>query len=519
MILNDLFESRMSDLDIEYQDYKNMKPVAFYSRYKMTPDEWASKNWSLIKGSETVHEGAMKDLHTELAEKYRELAPKVEKYKDSYLAGQLYDALEAIAIEHGAELELKRMMTGARNRAHMDYDTNPGGFQNWFWYLPFADEQLDEISKTTLASYVKKAAPDRYNRIPNDLMQMKDAEKNRRQWVTRDKGIAQALDKLSKEGVTEESQDDRNARIIAGEIEDAAAQGNDQLVKQKIKELKKLGYYFDKQGRLQRMGMYEADTMSASGRARQQASRYNVDSETYRAQPMPSVGPKDITQKFQQVPRVSHQDLVTRQSDLDDPIEKTELNIDRQRLQQLIKSQIKTLKPIEQEILIDRFWHDLSYAKIGKRLNLSVERIRQIEAKTLRKLRHPSRSADTKPFLDPDYVKPKTPTPVKSIVDPALAYKTGYNDAMSGQQHRFKTAYMSSNEPYDAGYEAGKRKKQTFNLDRVSDMAEEQLDEKQDACYHKVKSRYKVWPSAYASGALVQCRKKGAANWGNKSKK
>jgi hypothetical protein len=48
-------------------------------------------------------------------------------------------------------------------------------------------------------------------------------------------------------------------------------------------------------------------------------------------------------------------------------------------------------------------------------------------------------------------------------------------------------------------------------------VAEDQIDEKQDACYHKVKSRYKVWPSAYASGALVQCRKKGAANWGNKN--
>ena len=47
----------------------------------------------------------------------------------------------------------------------------------------------------------------------------------------------------------------------------------------------------------------------------------------------------------------------------------------------------------------------------------------------------------------------------------------------------------------------------------------EKLAEKKDACYHKVKSRYKVWPSAYASGALVQCRKKGAKNWGNKSKK
>jgi hypothetical protein len=43
------------------------------------------------------------------------------------------------------------------------------------------------------------------------------------------------------------------------------------------------------------------------------------------------------------------------------------------------------------------------------------------------------------------------------------------------------------------------------------------INEKQDACYYKVKSRYKVWPSAYASGALVQCRKKGAKNWGNKS--
>jgi hypothetical protein len=45
------------------------------------------------------------------------------------------------------------------------------------------------------------------------------------------------------------------------------------------------------------------------------------------------------------------------------------------------------------------------------------------------------------------------------------------------------------------------------------------INEKQDACYHKVKSRYKVWPSAYASGALVRCRKVGAKNWGNKSKK
>ena len=66
-----------------------------------------------------------------------------------------------------------------------------------------------------------------------------------------------------------------------------------------------------------------------------------------------------------------------------------------------------------------------------------------------------------------------------------------------------------------------KRKYQTLEESVGKPITEEEFDvlaEKQDACYHKVKSRYKVWPSAYASGALVQCRKKGAKNWGNKSK-
>ena len=40
-----------------------------------------------------------------------------------------------------------------------------------------------------------------------------------------------------------------------------------------------------------------------------------------------------------------------------------------------------------------------------------------------------------------------------------------------------------------------------------------------DACYHKVKARYKVFPSAYASGAIAKCRKVGAKNYGKSSKK
>jgi hypothetical protein len=72
---------------------------------------------------------------------------------------------------------------------------------------------------------------------------------------------------------------------------------------------------------------------------------------------------------------------------------------------------------------------------------------------------------------------------------------------------------------------AAKKRREDPNPERrgaaknvATKVREQDLDEKQDACYRKVKSRYKVWPSAYASGALVQCRKKGAANWGNKGK-
>ena len=63
---------------------------------------------------------------------------------------------------------------------------------------------------------------------------------------------------------------------------------------------------------------------------------------------------------------------------------------------------------------------------------------------------------------------------------------------------------------------------QMEGIDKSEPLTEEQFDEaagEKDACYHKVKSRYKVWPSAYASGALVKCRKVGASNWGNSKKK
>jgi len=68
---------------------------------------------------------------------------------------------------------------------------------------------------------------------------------------------------------------------------------------------------------------------------------------------------------------------------------------------------------------------------------------------------------------------------------------------------------------------AGRKKKESvMKLCQHDECAQqtEHIYEKKDACYTKVKSRYDVWPSAYASGALVKCRKVGAKNWGNSKK-
>jgi hypothetical protein len=66
---------------------------------------------------------------------------------------------------------------------------------------------------------------------------------------------------------------------------------------------------------------------------------------------------------------------------------------------------------------------------------------------------------------------------------------------------------------------ASKKRREDPNPNRSgkAKMVTQESAGEKDACYKKVKSRYKVWPSAYASGALVKCRKVGAANWGTKS--
>ena len=64
----------------------------------------------------------------------------------------------------------------------------------------------------------------------------------------------------------------------------------------------------------------------------------------------------------------------------------------------------KSLTPREELVLRMRFGvgegSEHTLEEVGRSFNVTRERIRQIESKALRKLRHPSRSAQLKPFLD-----------------------------------------------------------------------------------------------------------------------
>ena len=73
-------------------------------------------------------------------------------------------------------------------------------------------------------------------------------------------------------------------------------------------------------------------------------------------------------------------------------------------LQDQLQEVLNTLTPREQKVLRLRFGLDDGRARtleeVGKEFNVTRERIRQIEAKALRKLRHPSRSRKLKDYLD-----------------------------------------------------------------------------------------------------------------------
>ncbi|MFP4372895.1 MAG: RNA polymerase sigma factor RpoD [Spirochaetaceae bacterium] len=86
--------------------------------------------------------------------------------------------------------------------------------------------------------------------------------------------------------------------------------------------------------------------------------------------------------------------------DVENPAHQTAFTL----LQEQLQGVLGTLPPREQEVLKMRFGledgYSLTLEEVGLYFNVTRERIRQIEAKALRRLRHPKRSRRLKDYLD-----------------------------------------------------------------------------------------------------------------------
>ncbi len=80
-----------------------------------------------------------------------------------------------------------------------------------------------------------------------------------------------------------------------------------------------------------------------------------------------------------------------------------EEDVDSKLLKETINNLLDTLKKREKEVIRMRFGLDggdgMTLEQIGKEYNITRERIRQIEKKAIKKLRHPSRSKKLRDFI------------------------------------------------------------------------------------------------------------------------
>src|SRR6056300_1873830 len=72
----------------------------------------------------------------------------------------------------------------------------------------------------------------------------------------------------------------------------------------------------------------------------------------------------------------------------------------RQNLKQVVTNVLSTLTSREERLLRLRFFYNKTLREIGEMFNVNSERVRQIECKALRKLKHPSRNLPLREFIE-----------------------------------------------------------------------------------------------------------------------
>jgi hypothetical protein len=130
------------DTQIAEEKQKGVDGKACWKGYKRmgTKQKGGKTVDNCVKVSESLDEAKSygtlpSDVLRKLYGAYQETSDGVEQHQDQEGAKRIYDALKAVAVENGAQSELRSLMNAASHSAHMDFDTNPGDFKNWFTYV------------------------------------------------------------------------------------------------------------------------------------------------------------------------------------------------------------------------------------------------------------------------------------------------------------------------------------------------------------------------------------------------
>jgi RNA polymerase sigma factor (sigma-70 family) len=128
----------------------------------------------------------------------------------------------------------------------------------------------------------------------------------------------------------------------------------------------------------------------------QQASLYNPDGTTYRQEKMPSYSNDDIYSRREPIELGPEHEPAMAYKD-----QSRELGSDAM-IKRLLKSKLELLDPREKQIMYSRFYQDKTLEQLANEYGVGVERIRQIEARALRKLRHHMKDTEVTDFYNVD---------------------------------------------------------------------------------------------------------------------
>ncbi len=483
MILGDLFEGKMNDLDIQYQDWKNMSPVAFLSRYKMTKDQWYAKHQSLVPAEGSVQEvfapvvaipqqpkreltpaqEKSADRDVKLLGKYRDkdlgvnaAINRLEKFKQKHSKGIAEDDVEDF-LKAGGTITQVAPQKGPRRPGLGLASKHIGGSGDRMTSSRTGRASQPIGGKLVGIKEVESTAKERWNQASAEREKKHNEIEARRQAAAKQgkTDVPGAIKRLEKALGEEGSHRFKGPHGVVNV--DQSKPGVTKVTRHSDVGAKTFSN--GDQGRASGIGVGSGSGVSATQGTRRAFPRLNIDG-----------------------PELNEQ---TQELSIGDPVIISGTEYDGKT------GEVKEFSPSGKFVVVDLYNYGPQAFSMA---NVNYNEYADDEGVVETFIRPETAREQQVQLLARTYAELYWGD--RSITARASTAREIFNAVMSGE---LDTATL---------------KMEIRALEQEHDISEEQ-----DACYRKVKSRYKVWPSAYASGALVQCRKKGAANWGNKTKK